>query len=134
MDLNEDPARCSSGPGKAPLFIHIAFICACIAYGVFGYLLNRYGGKPADPLISPNISMIVLAPGILLAIIGIAFYKKARTGESQDRMKYQIIGNGFVESLALCGLVVFFLTGQELTPLLTACGLAVAVMLMNFPG
>lgn len=115
------------------LMMHVAFIVTCVIYAGVGVILDRIGAVEIKPVLPPDLSMIVLAPGVLAAVFGIFFFRKSREEWGEQRLRFHLLGAGLVEVLPVFGIVVFFLTGGEKTPLFSSAGLAILVLMMNFP-
>jgi len=113
------------------LLIHIAFLISCIIYVAVGWILSSGQNLPR-PVIPPGAAMLALLPGVGMALIGIAFFRKVTANQGEAVMNH-IIGCALVEGLAINGLIVSVLSGGEMAPLWTGAGLAFFVMVLNFP-
>ena len=122
----------SSKRSRQILIIHIAFMAACAVYALVGALLKA--SIELEPLLPAKFAMVALAPGVLCALAGIVYYRKAAQAEGQQRITYYMTADGLVEALAITAFVIFFLSGGEVWPLYSGCGMAIFVMLLNFPG
>lgn len=106
--------------------LHLLFVLSVVFYGIIGGLIPS-----RNPVLPPQYSMFYLLPGIISALVGIQFYRRAREREDM-RVTYWLMGDALVEFLAILGLVVFLVTGEKI-PLWTGCGLSLLVMMMHFP-
>lgn len=119
-------------PASQLKILHLAFIGATLTYPVIGYVMRVSGSMKVQAVLPPGYAMIALLPGVMMALAGIYFYRRARE-EMEGMFINYLVGGALVEGLGVVSLVVYFLTGGELVPLFSGSALALIVMLMNFP-